>query len=126
MWSRPNKYDDAYWHYRGEFPTELPASAGATHIGMFVAWALLAGLGRELVDLPRARPARRIRASPTSGPAGLWLRRFGIAWRPTDESPFEGIERLRARGRISTRKNPAEADFARLPAQHIYNPSAAD
>jgi hypothetical protein len=50
------KYDDASWHSGGEFPAELPAEAGATHIGMFVAWALLAGLAGELVtdDLPEA------------------------------------------------------------------------
>jgi hypothetical protein len=38
------KYDDASWHYGGDFPSDLPAKAGATHIGMFVTWALLAGL----------------------------------------------------------------------------------
>lgn len=55
------KYDDAAWHYEGNFPTDLPDEAGATHIGMFVAWALLSGLaGRIHVDeypenLPRLR-----------------------------------------------------------------------
>jgi len=39
------KYDDASWHYGGDFPDDLEPSAGATHIGMFVAWALLSGLG---------------------------------------------------------------------------------
>ncbi len=41
------KYDDASWHYGGDFPADLPDVAGATHIGMFVAWAMcndLAGL----------------------------------------------------------------------------------
>ena len=42
------KYDDASWHYEGDFPEDLPPSAGATHIGMFFAWALLADLGGEL------------------------------------------------------------------------------
>jgi hypothetical protein len=42
------KYDDASWHYGGNFPKELPIEAGATHIGMFVAWAFLAGLAGEL------------------------------------------------------------------------------
>jgi hypothetical protein len=42
------KYDDASWHYGGEFPADLPAAAGATHTGMFLAWALLKGLGGEL------------------------------------------------------------------------------
>lgn len=42
------KYDDASWHYGGQFPKDLPQEAGATHTGMFVAWALLAGLAGEL------------------------------------------------------------------------------
>ena len=42
------KYDDASWHYGGTFPADLPDVAGATHIGMFVAWALLSGLGGEI------------------------------------------------------------------------------
>ncbi len=41
------KYDDASWHYGGDFPADLPDEAGATHTGMFLAWALLRGLGGE-------------------------------------------------------------------------------
>jgi hypothetical protein len=45
------KYDDASWHYGGDFPADLPKEAGATHTGMYLAWALLAGLaGRYYVD----------------------------------------------------------------------------
>jgi hypothetical protein len=42
------KYDDASWHYGGDFPKDLENIAGATHIGMFVAWCVLNGLGGEL------------------------------------------------------------------------------
>jgi hypothetical protein len=42
------KYDDASWHYGGDFPEGLPPEAGGIHIGMFVAWALLSGLGGEI------------------------------------------------------------------------------
>lgn len=35
------KYDDASWHYEGDFPEELPPEAGATHIGLFLAWLLI-------------------------------------------------------------------------------------
>ncbi len=42
------KYDDASWHYGGDFPDDLPNEAGATHIGMFVAWALLIDLGGSI------------------------------------------------------------------------------
>lgn len=42
------KYDDASWHSGGDFPEDLPAEAGATHSGMFLAWALLSSLGGEI------------------------------------------------------------------------------
>jgi hypothetical protein len=42
------KYDDASWHYGGDFPAGMPAEAGATHIGMFVAWCMLNGLAGQL------------------------------------------------------------------------------
>lgn len=41
------KYDDASWHYGGDFPDDLPEEAGGTHTGMFLAWAILTGLGGE-------------------------------------------------------------------------------
>lgn len=45
------KYDDASWHYGADnFPKDLPDEAGATHIGMFVAWALLSGLGSSQIE----------------------------------------------------------------------------
>jgi hypothetical protein len=40
-------YDAAVWHYEGDFPADLPRSAGATHMGMFLAWMLLNGQGAE-------------------------------------------------------------------------------
>jgi hypothetical protein len=42
------KYDDASWHYGGEFPKDLPPEAGATHIALFLAWAASANLLGEL------------------------------------------------------------------------------
>jgi hypothetical protein len=58
------KYDDASWHSGGNFPKDLPAKAGATHTGMFVAWALLSGLSGEIhtVDFPADIPALRNRS----------------------------------------------------------------
>lgn len=41
------KYDDASWHYGGDFPSDLPEAAGATHIGMFLAWLLRKGYASE-------------------------------------------------------------------------------
>lgn len=34
------KYDDASWHYGGDFPEDLENEAGATHIGMFITWCI--------------------------------------------------------------------------------------
>lgn len=42
------KYDDASWHYGGDFPDDLPEEAAATHIGMFLAWAITNDLAGEL------------------------------------------------------------------------------
>lgn len=41
------KYDDASWHNGAEFPAGMAPEAAATHAGIFLAWALLAGLGGE-------------------------------------------------------------------------------
>jgi hypothetical protein len=58
------KYDDASWHYGGNFPADLPDEAGATHSGMFVAWALLAGLSGDIhvTDFPEDIPKLRDRS----------------------------------------------------------------
>jgi hypothetical protein len=37
-------YDRADWHYLGDYPEELPPENGATHIGMFLGWAIKRGL----------------------------------------------------------------------------------
>ena len=42
------KYDDASWHYGGDFPEDLPETAGATHIGMFLAWTLINDMAGDL------------------------------------------------------------------------------
>lgn len=34
------KYDDASWHYEGDYPENLPVKNAATHIGMFLAWCI--------------------------------------------------------------------------------------
>ena len=50
------KYDDASWHYGGDFPKDLPIEAGATHTGMFLA---LARSGNLRTTQARARSAIR-------------------------------------------------------------------
>lgn len=41
----PLKYDDAWWHYDDRFPDDLSREGASTYIGMFLAWAILNGLG---------------------------------------------------------------------------------
>lgn len=41
------KYDDASWLYGGDFPAGLPPQAAATHIAIFLGWAVLNGLAGE-------------------------------------------------------------------------------
>jgi hypothetical protein len=42
------KYDDASWHYGGDFPSDLEPINGATHIAMFITWCLLNDLAGSL------------------------------------------------------------------------------
>ena len=35
-----SKYDDASWHYEGDYPANLPNENAATHIGMFLNWCI--------------------------------------------------------------------------------------
>jgi hypothetical protein len=43
------KYEDVSWHNGAEeYPKDLPREAAATHTGMFVVWALLAGIGSSM------------------------------------------------------------------------------
>ena len=42
------KYDDASWHYGGEFPSESPREYGGTHIGMFLRWCFAKGWAGDL------------------------------------------------------------------------------
>jgi len=43
------KYDDASWHYGGDFPVDQPAEHGGTHIALFLKWCLIKGWAGELL-----------------------------------------------------------------------------
>lgn len=49
-------YDRADWHYGGDFPEGLAPENGATHIGMYLAWAIKRGFTGEL-HLQHSAPA---------------------------------------------------------------------
>jgi len=44
------KYDDASWHYGGDFPDGSPMEYGGTHIALFMKWCFIKGwAGKELL-----------------------------------------------------------------------------
>jgi hypothetical protein len=55
-------YDNASWHYGGDFPPDLPTKAGGTHIGMFLAWMWLNGLESASVRQSLRRELAILRA----------------------------------------------------------------
>jgi hypothetical protein len=66
------KYDDASWHYGGDFPKDLPIEAGATHIGMFFAWAVLSGLAGEIHTEEMPEDIERLKSRSTT-PGAIFL-----------------------------------------------------
>ena len=44
------KYDDASWHFEGEFPSDLGLEHACTHIGMFLGWAIDNHLQSQLFE----------------------------------------------------------------------------
>ncbi|QNN78044.1 hypothetical protein IAE60_00940 [Pseudoxanthomonas mexicana] len=67
------KYDDASWHYGGNFPSDLPDSAGATHTGIFLAWAVLVGLGGELFTVEEPELVNEL-CNRTTTPGSFFLK----------------------------------------------------
>ncbi|MBW8881779.1 MAG: hypothetical protein JF615_10275 [Asticcacaulis sp.] len=66
------KYDDASWHYGGDFPADLPPKAGATHIAMFVVWCWANGLaGEDAIENEDALEAVRVRSAT---PGDIFIR----------------------------------------------------
>lgn len=67
------KYDDASWHYGGDFPPDLPPEAGATHIAMFLSWAVLNGLAGEYHIIDSADDLARLQRREVT-PAAWFIR----------------------------------------------------
>lgn len=61
------KYDDVKWHAGGEFPRELPGESAATHIGMFLGWAIDRGLEGDLLREQFPEVLQRFRRRETTG-----------------------------------------------------------
>jgi hypothetical protein len=61
------KYDDASWHYGGDYPKDLPSEAAATHIGMFLAWAIERDLVGDVHREDSTESLERVRARQMTG-----------------------------------------------------------
>ncbi len=44
------KYDDASWHFDGDFPEKSPIVYGGTHIALFLKWCFIKGWAGEPYD----------------------------------------------------------------------------
>src|SRR5262249_33118794 len=60
-------YDRAEWHYGGNYPKELPPENGGTHIGMFLAWAIVNGLEGDLHKQESAQALEAVRRREMTG-----------------------------------------------------------
>ena len=61
------KYDDASWHYEGDYPSDLPSDNGATHIGMFLAWCIQNDLVSEELIADAATETQQVKDGKLSG-----------------------------------------------------------
>ena len=60
-------YDRADWHYGRNCPAGLPPENGGTHIGMFLAWAIMNSLERELHRQEASASLAAVRARQMTG-----------------------------------------------------------
>jgi len=60
-------YDRADWHYGGDYPSDLPPENGGTHIGMFLAWAIVRDLEGRLLRENSANALAAVKARRMTG-----------------------------------------------------------
>ncbi|WP_265520220.1 hypothetical protein [Oerskovia flava] len=60
-------YDDVAWHTEDDFPADLPPEAAATHIGLFLAWAVLSGHASDRLLDELADDVAALRERATTG-----------------------------------------------------------
>jgi len=71
-------YDDAAWHAEDEgFPADAGPGAGATHIGVFLAWAVLAGHASAALADEAPGPVAALRERTTTPGAFVLAARDG-------------------------------------------------
>lgn len=60
-------YDNAGWHYGGDYPKDVPRENGGTHIGMFLAWAIMNNLEGDFHREESAASLAAVRARQMTG-----------------------------------------------------------
>jgi hypothetical protein len=65
------KYDDASWHYEGDYPAGLPEENGATHIGMFLAFMIENDLVSSALRVDAAREIALVKKRKMTGASFL-------------------------------------------------------
>jgi hypothetical protein len=73
-------YDRADWHYGGDYPEGLPPENGGTHIGMFLAWAIMNGLEGQFHRDESPASLAAVRAGQMSGRQFLFKECDGKFW----------------------------------------------
>jgi hypothetical protein len=73
-------YDRADWHSGGEFPDDVPDENGGTHIGMFLAWAILRGLEGDFHREQSADDLAAVRSRTMTGREFLFQDCDGKFW----------------------------------------------
>lgn len=81
-------YDRADWHYGGNYPEGLPDENGGTHIGMFLAWAILNGQAGALLKEHSPQYLDALRARRITGREVLFEACDGKFW--SDDLSEEG------------------------------------
>ena len=71
-------YDKAKWHSEGDFPKDAPAENGGTHIGIFLAWAILHDLVSDELRADAAEDLTAVRERQMTGRTFLFKHLDGV------------------------------------------------
>jgi hypothetical protein len=71
-------YDKAKWHSEGNFPKDAPAENGGTHIGIFLAWAILHDLVSDELQADAAEDLTAVRERRMTGRTFLFKHLDGV------------------------------------------------
>ena len=61
------KFDDASWHYGGNYPKGLPTENASTHIGMFLKWCVCRNLYSEFLAEESTEEVKSVRDGKMTG-----------------------------------------------------------